>query len=99
MLTSRDRQVNKIINCENFGLISMLFRVTAFVLWFIKILKSKVKNIDYNREKFLQEEEIKEARELWIKAVQLEFFIEEKEAVIKGISDPLYVKELRCIPE
>ncbi len=99
MLTSRDRQVNKIINCENFGLISMLFRVTAFVLWFIKILKSKVKNIDYNREKFLQEEEIKEARELWIKAVQLEFFIEEKEAVIKGISDPLYVKEPRCIPE
>ena len=64
-----------------------------------QISKSKVKNIDYNREKFLQEEEIKEARELWIKAVQLEFFIEEKEAVIKGISDPLYVKELRCIPE
>ena len=69
----------------------MLFRVTAFVLWFIKILKSKVKNIDYNREKFLQEEEIKEARELWIKAVQLELFSEEKEAVIKGTSNPLYV--------
>ena len=69
----------------------MLFRVTAFVLWFIKILKSKVKNIDYNREKFLQEEEIKQARELWIKAVQLEFFSEEKEAVIKGTSNPFYV--------
>ena len=57
--------VAKIINCDNFSSFRRLVRVTARVLKFIKILKTKCKS----RE--LTADDVKEAELLWLKEIQL----------------------------
>ena len=54
--------LKKIINCDNFSSFQRLMRVTARVLKFIKILKTKCKSRELTAD---------EAELLWLKEIQL----------------------------
>lgn len=59
------------LNCENFSSVTKLFRVTALCLRFIKLLKGKSVN-----KPALNNEEISQVEEWWIKHIQYKSFPE-----------------------
>ena len=83
--------VTQIIDCERFGNLKRLFRVTAYVLRFIKGLKEKK-----STGKELTAPEIETAETLWIKSIQSTNFYKELECLSasnKHSSSPQYVKQ------
>ena len=66
LLTSNSPTVNleQFITCEDHSSLSRLLRVTAYVIWFIKLLKYKARSTGTIRSIILEPEEITEAERL-----------------------------------
>ena len=60
--------LNQVIDCEKISNVNKLFRITALVLKFVKLLKRSRNN--ENPEKLLTHEEIEEAKNLWYMEIQ-----------------------------
>lgn len=57
------------MTCEDYGIVQRLFRVTALVLRFVKILKLRLqKNVETQKE--LTSQDIAVAETFWIKEIQ-----------------------------
>ena len=62
--------LQQVIVCENYSTLTRLLRVTAYVIRFVKILKSRVGSISTLQSPTLGPEEIAEAERLWILEAQ-----------------------------
>ena len=61
--------IANVVTCEDYNNLQRLFRVTALVLWFVKILKLRLqKDVETQRE--LTRQDIAVAETLWIKEIK-----------------------------
>ena len=61
--------IANVVTCEDYSNLLRLLRVTALVLWFLKILKLRLqKNVETQKE--LTSQDIAVAETLWIKEIQ-----------------------------
>ncbi|XP_065054025.1 uncharacterized protein LOC135682870 [Rhopilema esculentum] len=63
-------KLQDLIQCERYSSLQRLLRVTAYILRFIKNLKSKLNQDSIETKQMLSLDEIEKARELWINEVQ-----------------------------
>lgn len=66
LTSSTPISIRQIMKCEDYSDLSRLFRVTANVLKFVKLLKDKVKAVDVEEEPLEPHDELAEAERLWI---------------------------------
>ncbi|CAB4044190.1 Hypothetical predicted protein, partial [Paramuricea clavata] len=69
--------ISNVINCKDYSSLGRLLRVTAVVLKFIKLLKSRVKQEDPPTNSEVTSTDIELARVLWIKELQEEMKLNE----------------------
>ncbi|CAB4006340.1 PREDICTED: uncharacterized protein LOC106817579 [Paramuricea clavata] len=69
--------ISNVINCKDYSSLSRLLRVTAVVLTFMKLLKSRVKQEDPPTNSEVTSTDIELARVLWIKELQEEMKLNE----------------------
>ncbi|CAB3989653.1 Tetratricopeptide repeat 28 [Paramuricea clavata] len=69
--------ISNVINCKDYSILGRLLRVTAVVLKFIKLLKSRVKQEDPPTNSEVTSTDIELARVLWIKELQEEMKLNE----------------------
>ena len=81
------KDVSQVIDCSNFSSLKKLLRVTAYVLRFIRRLRSKEDDIPTTKE--LNASEIRHAETCWIKGVQMETYEHEIQQIQLGGTTPL----------
>ena len=81
------KDVSQVIDYSNFSSLKKLLRVTAYVLRFIRRLRSKENDIATTKE--LNASEIRHAETCWIKGVQMETYEHEIRQIQLGGTTPL----------
>ncbi|XP_028414079.1 uncharacterized protein LOC114537147 [Dendronephthya gigantea] len=70
--------ISNVISCRDYSTLGRLLRVTAVVLKFIKLLKSKVRQEDLSTNSEVTRVDIELAQVLWIKELQVKLKVNEK---------------------